>query len=307
MHGGQIAQIVTAFAIAVSLTYSAPAAAEPRVDELSKLLGSSSEKTRLSAVVSLGRLNDKAAMKPLVTALSDPNAQVRALAAAALGRIGHKAALPALRTTATDDVDATVRERARESAIAVAKANALPDPWPAQPTTAGSSKVQARKSGGSAGFGRQAHAVEARPNLFVTINSSADDSPGKADKNTRKLHGEIIKTTLAASFKAEPQVTTLASEAQRWGLDSRHLDLSVTKLDVAQTGSFIEIEAQLRLAISDDNGKMLSFLSGGAKVQVPAKTYNAKYLPNLRREALENAMRGMFAKLLTHLRDKSQS
>jgi hypothetical protein len=52
---------------------------------------------------------------------------------------------------------------------------------------------------------------------------------------------------------------------------------------------------------------MLSFLSGGAKVQVPARTYNAKYLPNLRREALENAMRGMFGKLLNHLRDKSQS
>ena len=142
---------------------------------------------------------------------------------------------------------------------------------------------------------------------YITINSSADDSPGKADKPTRKLHGEIVRDTLLASFKREPLVTTVASDAHRWGLDSRHLDLSVTKLDVAQAGGFVEIEAQLRLAISDDNGKMLSFLSGGAKVQVPARTYNAKYLPNLRREALENAMRGMFAKLLTHLRDKSQS
>ena len=49
---------------------------------------------------------------------------------------------------------------------------------------------------------------------------------------------------------------------------------------------------------------MLSFLSGGAKVQVPKRTFDAKYLPNLRKEALENAMRGMFDKLLAHLRDQ---
>ena len=67
----------------------------------------------------------------------------------------------------------------------------------------------------------------------------------------------------------------------------------------------MEIEAELRLAISDDKGKMLSFLSGGAKIQVPKRTFDAKYLPNLRKEALENAMRGMFDKLLKHLRDRS--
>jgi hypothetical protein len=102
-------------------------------------------------------------------------------------------------------------------------------------------------------------------------------------------------------------VTMAAADAQKWGLDPRHLDLSVTKLDVSQAGSFIEIEAQLRLAISDDNGKMLSFVSGGAKVQVPKRTFDAKYLPNLRKEALENAMRGMFDKLLAQLRDRSQT
>ena len=35
----------------------------------------------------------------------------------------------------------------------------------------------------------------------------------------------------------------------------------------------------------DDAGKMLSFVSGGAKVQVPRRGYNAGYLPQLRRDA----------------------
>ncbi len=278
-----------------------------RVAELTKSLSSSSEKTRIAAVAALGRLEDRAALKPLVNALHDPNAQVRAIAAAALGKLGHKAALPALKTAADEDPDAKVQKHAREAAIAVAKNNRLPDPWPKAARVASEKPTRSSRSGGTAGFGRQAHAVENHPDLYVKINSSADDSPGKADKPTRKMHGEILKETLQKSFGSTPMVTMTAADAERWGLDPRHIDLSVTKLDVAQSGVYIEIEAQLRLAISDDNGKMLSFLSGGAKVQVPKKTFNAKYLPNLRREAIENAMRGMFDKLLAHLRDKSQS
>lgn len=280
------------------------AAADTRINELTKTLTtSSSDKARIAAVAALARLNDRTAMKPLVGALTDPNPQVRALAAGALGRLGHKAALPALKTAA-DDSDPTVSARAKEAAIAVAKANSLPDPWPGSAVAAA---PQARMHGGRAGFGRQSHAVDNHPDLYVTINSSADDSPGKADKATRKVHSEHLKQTLSASFKASPMVTTIESDAQRWGLDPRHLDLSVVKLDVGLSGQFIEIEAQLRLAISDDKGKMLSFVSGGAKVQIPKRTFNAKYLPNLRKEAIENAMRGMFDKLLMQLRDKSQS
>lgn len=305
MHGGhRLARLFAPLLVAVGLL-AGTAAADSRVDALTKTLTtSSSDKARIAAVAALARLGDRTTMKPLVGALVDPNPQVRALAATALGRLGHKAALPALKAAA-DDADPKVSAQAREAAIAVAKTNKLPAPWPV--AVAAPATPQARKHGGRAGFGRQAHAVENRPDLFVTINSAADDSPGKADKTARKMHGDILKETLSASFKATPLVTTIAADAQRWGLDPRHLDLSVTKLDVAQAGQFIEVEAQLRLAISDDTGKMLSFVSGGAKIQVPKRTFNAKYLPNLRKEALENAMRGMFAKLLVQLRDKSQS
>lgn len=292
--------------MAAALLRGAPAHADS-VTELTTMLSSSSDKARISAVVSLARLNDRAALKPLVTALHDPNAQVRALAANALGRLAHKAALPALKAAA-EDPDDTVRARAKEAAVAVAKANKLPDPFPKEavaPTAMES--PQARKSGGRAGFGRQAHALENHPDLYVTINTSADDSPGKTDKAARKVHGEILRQTLASSFQAQPMVTTVASDAQKWGLDPRHLDLSVTKLEVVQGGTMVEVEAQLRLAISDDSGKMLSFLSGGAKVQVPKRTFDMRYLPNLRKEAIENAARGLFDKLLAHLRTRSST
>jgi len=94
----------------------------------------------------------------------------------------------------------------------------------------------------------------------------------------------------------------VAADARKFGLDLRNVDVSCVSLETRQSGGYIEIEAQLRLAISDDRGKMLSFLSGGAKVQIPRKTYDARYLPQLRKEALENAVRGSFVNLVDHLR-----
>ncbi|HEV7556110.1 MAG TPA: hypothetical protein VGO00_11670, partial [Kofleriaceae bacterium] len=113
------------------------------------------------------------------------------------------------------------------------------------------------------------------------------------------------KKSLATSLGKNPTVTMAAADGTRWNLDLRNVDLSVVKLEMATVDNMIEVEAQLRLAISDDKGRMLSFLSGGAKVSVPKAKFDLRYLPNLRKEALENAMRGMFDKLLVHLRSQS--
>ena len=299
LGGKRLGRLVALIALAVVMAHT-PALAGDRIAELAKSLSSSSDKTRLSAVVSLARLGDQRTMKPLVTALSDPNAQVRAIAATALGKLGHKAALPALRSAATDDVDEMVRKKAGEAAAAVAKANHMAADLPAPPAAAEAAPVQARAK--STGFGRSPHAVEDRPDLYIMIKGANDDSPGKADKPTRKAHADILKAALQESLKTARQVTMAAADAQRWGLDPRTIDVSVVKLEVVQSAGYVEIATELRLAISDEKGKMLSFLSGGAKVQIPLRKYNAKFLPNLRKESLEGALKGMFDKLLVHLR-----
>ncbi|MEP6864051.1 MAG: HEAT repeat domain-containing protein [Deltaproteobacteria bacterium] len=290
--------------VAVALAIFAVPARADSVDDLTKQLSSSNQKARVAATVSLARLGDKRSLKPLVTALHDPSAEVRAIAAVALGKLKHKAALPSLRSAATDDTDDTVRKKARDAAIAVAKANDLDAELPSSEPVSATPSKQARHT---KGFGHSPHAVADAPDLYVMIKSSNDDSPGKADKPTRKQNAEVVKAALLDSFKTAPQVTMTASDAQRWGLDPRTIDLSVVKMDVETNGSYVEIAAELRLAISDDKGKMLSFLSGGAKVQIPSAKFKGQFLPNYRREALEGAMHGMFDKLLAHLRQQSQS
>jgi len=195
------------WALVITMMMVVNVAYADRVGDLTAMLASSSDKTRLSAVVSLAKLGDKRALKPLVTALHDPNAQVRALAATGLGKLGHKAALPALTNAATDDMDENVRARAREAAALVAKANHIASDLPE-----GEPK-QARAH--TSGFGHSPHAVDDKPDLYVVIKAANDDSPGKADKPTRKANAEILKTAILDELKTAPQVTMTADVAQR--------------------------------------------------------------------------------------------
>jgi hypothetical protein len=299
-----IAHALRAIAVAGVFVVGLSAAPAPahadnasRIAELGKLLETSSNaKTRISAVASLSRMNDKRAWKTLVVALKDPSATVRALAASALGKLGHKGALPAL-GDATTDTDETVRKRAEEAIALVRKANDMPEV-----------EEPARAAGaGQAGFGNSPRAVEARPDLYVTIKSASDDSPGTADKAARKQRAEYLKNTMASALSAESTVTNVAADATKYGLDLRSIDLSVVKLEHRTVGNMVEVEAQLRLAISDKDGKMLSFLSNGATIQVAKKSYSTRVLPQLQQEALENAVQGLFGDLLDHLRRGARS
>jgi hypothetical protein len=307
MHGahrqaviGRAVLILLAAALAIAVRI-APAHAEERVAVLTKMLASSSDKTRLSAVLALAKLGDPAAQQPLIAALGDPSGRVRAVAATALGRLGCEPALSQLRVLAKDDADGDVRKAANNAAMKIATTRRAADDRTSRPEPDALARRTPPNTGH--GAGHPAQAADPRPDLYLLVDSSADDSPGQADQPTRKAHAYIVKRVLLEQLKAEASVTSLGGDARRWGLDARHIDLSVTKLDVARTGGIVEVVAQLRLAISDHDGKMLSFLSGGAKVQVPNQRFDARYLPALRKEALENAMRGMFGKLLAHLRD----
>lgn len=276
----------------------APAYAEDRVAALGRMLGSSSEKVRLSAVLALAKLGEPRVDKPLIRALHDPSPRVRSVAAAALGQLDCSAALPTLRELARSDDDPDVRNAASAATMKIASAARAERGHPAD--RAGDGGEQARRP--APGGERPAHAftAEAHSELYVLVKSSNDESPG--DAATRKLHAEIIKRALLDRLRADPSITSVAGEARRWSLEARYLDLSVTRLAATRVGSMIEVGAELRIAISDDSGKMLSLLSGGAKVQVPAASFDARTLPALRRDALDGAMQGMFDKLFTQLR-----
>lgn len=300
-----IARLCAAAVIALAALPSTPARAEDRIAALGRELGSSSEKVRLSAVLALAKLGEPRVTPPLIRALHDPSPRVRSVAAAALGQLDCSAALPALRELARGDDNPDVRNAATAATMKINTATAQQSGRAERghPADRAADGEQARRP--TPGGDRPAHAfsVEPHPELYVLVNSSNDESPGSADTATRKLHAEIIRRVVLDRLRADPTITSVIGDARRWSLDARHLDLSVTRLAATRAGSMIEVGAELRIAISDDSGKILSLLSGGAKIQVPAASFDGRGLPALRRDALEGAMRGMFDKLFAQLRE----
>jgi|GEM_PF-1130307 len=308
---GRATRLVAALFAMVMAAAAVPAAhadEAARVAQLSAVLGSNqSERDRVAACTALARLNDKTALRPLVSALKDASPSVRGIAAAGLGKLGHRAALPALRA-AQSDSDEVVQKRAAEAIVRICDANNLA--VAAAPTatvvTAKLSIVPAAASG-RGNLGNPARAAVARPELYIVVKSASDDSPGKHDKKARKLHAEALRAAMASELASDALVAASADAAKKFHLDARQIDVSVVSIELRTAGAYMEVEAQLRLAISDDGGRMLSFVSGGAKIQVPRRGYDVSYLPQLRREALENAVRGLFAKLIDQCRTSMTS
>ena|SRR6266446_6793363 len=83
--------------------------------------------SRAAAAAALGRIGDLRALKPLVEALKDPDAQPRVAAAAALGRIGDLRARASLVAALEDEVE-YVRAAAAQALKAFDVARGSNDP-----------------------------------------------------------------------------------------------------------------------------------------------------------------------------------
>ena len=281
----------------VILAGGARAARADRVHELSHaLVHGKRATTRISAAESLGRLRDPRSLKSLVRALRDPNHRVRALAASALGHLGEPDALAALEG-ARRDSSITVRRSAiaaiesiRAGQAGSARARASVDIAPRHAAIAGSPLVTPP-------------AVDEAPppeRLYVMVKSAIDKSSGAGPK-ARMARASRMRSLMADHLEQTRNVTLVPSGARALTAEPYAIDLTMVKLSLVEREAKVEIECEIRVAISTPQRKMLSVLTGGAKVQVPRATFRDEFLPQLRREALEGAVRSVHRDLIAHL------
>jgi hypothetical protein len=293
--------ITLLLASGLGLGMGAGTAQAEKVHDLSRLLvHGKTEKERIAAAVSLGRLRDDRALKPLVRALSDDSNVVRALAATALGYLAQPAALPALQR-ATKDPDLTVRRRATEAMAEIRRGASATAPaaMPAPLQTARYDKL--------ANYAIAPHEPARTPQVYVLVKSAQDKSAGSAPLKTRQMHAVAMRSLMVDELKRDQQVTLMQATpaaAAQMGMEPYSIDVTIVKLDRLERGAHVEIECEIRVAVSNERGKMLSFLTGGAKVQVPKRTFRTTYEPQLKREALENAVKSVHQDLVAYLRNR---
>jgi len=130
-----------------------------------------------------------------------------------------------------------------------------------------------------------------RGDAGVTIWSSSDASPGKLDPHVRQRHGEILRRALLDVLHRS------GVEGRHAGIPRRQIDVSITAWRVTSAASRIDVSTVLRVVISDEQGKMLSILTGRARVSAAGQTEIA----GLREQALAEAVDGMTISLRSQL------
>lgn len=269
-----------------------------RIDDLERTLRyAKNEKKRINAAVALGKLKDERGVKPLVWALrKDESHVVRAVAAAALGHIGDPRALPALRK-ALDDPDPSVRRRAEEAIRRIEKR--------VDDRAVAAGKLDADERDRRARVGRYKVAPREVPRLapefLVIIKSVEDKSKTKRSKKARQFYAGKMRAYLLAELRGSPGVITDEKAVADLDIRKFAVDVTIERFERRTRGPWVEIVCEVRLSVSNHRGRMLSFLTGGATVQVPARTFRPQYEPQLRQEALENAAKGVNADLLAYL------
>ena len=295
--------LVPVLVLAALMLLPRPARAD-RLDRLAYTLSHDhSEKARIGAAVALGRSRDPRSLRPLIHALGDSSNVVRAVAATGLAYLGNRAALPALEHS-TGDRDRTVRRHVTE-AIAQLRGQ--------KRGSRASGGHPVARSGLGHSYPRRADHLShyeivpresprhAPSQVYVVLKSAQDKSSGRAPSRVRTMRANHMRSLMVAELRSNRQVTLMASEAERPDIEPYAIDITMEKLDRRVSGPYVEIECSIRVAVSNRQGKMLSFLTGGAKVQVPRRTFRRRYERELKLEAMENAVKSVHQDLIAYL------
>ena len=142
-------------------------------------------------------------------------------------------------------------------------------------------------------FGLAAVAV-ADPVRLVRITSVTDDS-GEVDAGARARHTATVSAALG------PAVAAIDAEFARLGGEARQLDVSIVRFDLTHDDARYYLTTELRVVISDGEGRMLTLQSACATVEVSARAYRPERLERMRRDALADASAGLADSLRARL------
>lgn len=230
------------------------AAHADNVDKLIKQLQSGKDhKIRLSAAVSLGKLDDERAVEALIGALTDPDKNIRSVAATSLGKLItsstpdslRKQATEALTDTAAKDKDAFVKKQAGQALAAISS------------------------------LGAKQGSIYVDVGVMTNKASSSDA--------IRTLMRKTVEKTLAknassmfTSWPGGKPPTAKQLKAQK--AEAFHVDGTLVTLTTEAKGSTTLVSCKISMLIATYPKKsMFGFLDGGAKVQSDSSPKSVQY------------------------------
>ena len=119
---------------------------------------------------------------------------------------------------------------------------------------------------------------------MLGLSGTASADAATADARERAVDTATAKRVLAK----------LVARAAPTRGEARHLDLSIVSLTVDPLGDTVVVSAEVRMAVSGGRGTLLQVFAGGAKVEIPGRSYRAHRLASMREDALTGAVEAVF-------------
>jgi HEAT repeats len=244
--------VVACLALVAVLAVRAASARADNVDTLINQLANGSDyKTRLSAAISLAKLNDQRSVQAFIDALADDDKNVRGAAAIGLSKVVTsqtkpaliKKAIKALETASTDDASTFVQKQAQKAL----------------------ETLRGLSGGGEAGT------ANANASVYVNIGDmSAKTADAEKMRNlmrstTLKTFGKIAKT-MTTTWPGGGVPTKKQLDAK--GVGGYHVDGTLLELTEKVKGDSTIVSCKVSMYIAAFPEKsVFGFLNGGASVQ----------------------------------------
>lgn len=254
------------------------------VDTLIGQLGNTSEKVRLSAVLSLTKLRDARAIAPLQQALAeDSDRNVRSAAAVGLAKIVtektpaevRQSVLESVTTAASDDTSSLVRKQAESAKATIAALEA----------------------------------TSVTGKIYVEIGPMASKASSTMDGKLKDLMRKTAQKTFA---KSAPDMMTAwpggksptKGQLSKQGVAGFYLDGTLTEIKQKEKGAATLVSCKISLLIATYPDKsMFAFLQGGASVTA---SQSAQDIELAHQDCVSAVLEDMIAKkAVTALHDKA--
>jgi hypothetical protein len=128
----------------------------------------------------------------------------------------------------------------------------------------------------------------------VTVKSSIDDSRSTSTATERKKHEDLVRLTIDRMVARGPIALP----------GNRNVDARIVSLTTELVDDLVVVTSEIRVAVSDDSGRITAVLSGGAKAEMAVRAYRSRHLPQLREDALVASLESMYVRVKDRLHGK---
>lgn len=144
-----------------------------------------------------------------------------------------------------------------------------------------------------------------KPLYYVTV-AQAKATPGKdattpfrAEVRLAIARGELVK-----ALEADPDITSNAKDAKRFRLRPWSLDVGITRFEQHYRHDQIELEAEIKVSVADERGRIISVMSKTVTLPVRRCDYHPMLMKQFVRDLVMGATGAIADELPAHLQQQ---